>query len=94
MGWTLLESQAETGIEKRTICKILRDSLHQPKITSKWVPYALTEVENGHGMQYVIYKFFFKIIHPRSPNTIYFHLYISMCLHVLSMLPKKIVVMT
>ena len=55
MGWTLLESQAETGIEKRTICKILRDSLHQPKITSKWVPYALTEVENGHGMQYVIY---------------------------------------
>ena len=45
MGWTLLELQAETGLEKRTIHIILREDLHLRKIVSKWVPHALTEVE-------------------------------------------------
>ena len=45
MGWALLELKAETGIEKRTILKILRKDLHLHKITSKWVSHALTKVE-------------------------------------------------
>ena len=45
MGWTLLELQAETGIEKRTIQKSLREDLDLRKSASKWVPHALTEVE-------------------------------------------------
>ena len=44
MGWRLFELQAETGIEKRTILKILREDPLR-KITSKWVPHALTEIE-------------------------------------------------
>ena len=34
------------------------------------------------------------LIHQRAPNTIHFHLYISMFLHDLSILPKQIVAMT
>ena len=45
MVWTLLELQAEIGIEKRTIYKILREDYHLRKIALKWVPHALTEVE-------------------------------------------------
>ena len=80
MEWTLLEVQAETDIENRAIHEIVREDLHLRKIESKWVPHALTEVENGHHMQYVIYYIFSKcvlFIHPRAPNTIHFHLCIS-----------------
>ena len=55
MGWTLLELQAETGIEKRTIHTILREDLQLRKIASLT---AFIEVENGHDMQNVIYYFF------------------------------------
>ena len=48
IGWTLLELQAKTGVEARTIHKILREDLR--KIASKWVLYAVNE----HYMQYVI----------------------------------------
>ena len=46
MRWTLLELQAETGIEKLAISKVLREDLHQRKIALNWVPHALTVVEN------------------------------------------------
>jgi hypothetical protein len=45
MGWTLLELQAETGIEKQIVVRILRENLHLLKIASKWVPHTLTEVK-------------------------------------------------
>ena len=41
---TLLELQAETGIEKRNIHTILKEDLLR-KTASKLVPHALTEVE-------------------------------------------------
>ena len=51
----MLELQSETGIEKRTIHKVLREELHVRKIASKWVPHALTEIKtNEHDMQFVI----------------------------------------
>ena len=39
MGWTLLELQAEIGIKKRTIPKVLREDLHLSKTASKWDPW-------------------------------------------------------
>ena len=45
MGWGLLELQAETGLKKRTIHKILGKDFHLRKIVSKWVSHSLTEVE-------------------------------------------------
>ena len=50
MGWTLLELQAETGREKWTIEKSLREDLHLRKTASKWVPHELTEVEKVVAM--------------------------------------------
>ena len=41
----LLELQTETGIEKRTIRKILGEDFHLRKTASKWVPHAFIEVE-------------------------------------------------
>ena len=40
MGWTLLELKVET------VLTILGEDLHLQKIASKWLPNALTEVEN------------------------------------------------
>jgi hypothetical protein len=57
MGWTLLELHAETGVEKRTIHKILKEDLHLRKITSMWVSHALTEVEKL--TRYAICHYFF-----------------------------------
>jgi hypothetical protein len=73
--------------------QILRKDLHLRKIASKWVPHALTEVEKW--TRYAICHLLFfppkstLFIHPRAPNTNHFHLYISMFLHDLSILPKK-----
>ena len=49
---TVLELQAETGIEKRIIHNILGED-HMRKIASKWVPHSLTEVEKW--TRYAIY---------------------------------------
>ncbi|GFS68455.1 hypothetical protein TNCV_4583901 [Trichonephila clavipes] len=35
----------ESGIKKRTVHRILRIELHLRKITARWVPHALTEVQ-------------------------------------------------
>lgn len=43
--WLLQELQLHTGIEERTISRILREDLHMHKVASKWVPHALTEVD-------------------------------------------------
>ena len=45
MEWALVELQTETGIEKRTIRKILGEDFHLRKTASKWVPHAFIEVE-------------------------------------------------
>ena len=45
MGWTLLELQVETGLEKQTIHNILREDLHLRNVASKWVSHAFTEVK-------------------------------------------------
>ena len=80
------------GIEKRTMPKVLREGRYLSKMALKQVPHALTEVEKW--TRYVMYHLrFFKstlFIHPRAPNTIQFHLYISTFLHDLSILPKNI----
>ena len=92
MEWTLLELQAETGIEKRTSHKILSEDLHLRKIASKWLPHALTEVEKWtlYAICHLLFSSKYALFtHPRAPNTIHFHLYISMFLHDLSVLPKK-----
>ena len=60
MGWTLLELQAETGIEKRTFHKVLRKDLHLCKIASKWVPHALTKMDM---IRSVSFTFLFSKIH-------------------------------
>lgn len=43
--WTLLELERASGIEKRTVHRILRNELHLRKIAARWVPHALTEVQ-------------------------------------------------
>ena len=45
MGRTLLELQAETGIEKRSFHMILRENLHMHKLASKRMSDALSEVK-------------------------------------------------
>ena len=76
-----------TGIEKRTI----RKGVGEGKISSKWVPHSVTEVEKW--TRYAIcHLLFFKsalFMHPRAPNTIHFHFYISIFLHDLSIVPKE-----
>ncbi len=36
--WTLLELERASGIEKRTVHRILRNELHLRKIALRWVP--------------------------------------------------------
>ncbi|GFU10159.1 uncharacterized protein TNCV_3449421 [Trichonephila clavipes] len=43
--WTLLELERTSGIEKRTVHRILRNELHLRKIVAWWVSHALTEVQ-------------------------------------------------
>ncbi|GFQ77175.1 histone-lysine N-methyltransferase SETMAR [Trichonephila clavata] len=43
--WTLLELERASGIEKRTVHRILRNELHPHKILARWVPHALTEIQ-------------------------------------------------
>ena len=67
MEWTLLELQAETGIEKRTTHTILREDLHLQKIASKWMTHALSEVEKWtryaicHLLIFIYLFIYFKI---------------------------------
>ena len=76
MGWTLLELHAETGVEKRTIHKILKEDLHLRKIAYT----ALTEVDR-HDVQCHLLFLFFKIciihksksIQHHPPPFVYFH---------------------
>ncbi|GFX66914.1 histone-lysine N-methyltransferase SETMAR [Trichonephila clavipes] len=43
--WMLLELERTSGIEKRTVPRILRNELHLHKIAATWVPHTLTEVQ-------------------------------------------------
>ncbi|GFR30061.1 regucalcin [Trichonephila clavata] len=43
--WTLLELKRASGIEKRTVQRLLCNELHLRKIAARWVPHALTEVQ-------------------------------------------------
>ncbi|GFQ83704.1 histone-lysine N-methyltransferase SETMAR [Trichonephila clavata] len=40
-GWTLVKLEQASGIEKRTVHRILCNELHLHKITARWVPHAL-----------------------------------------------------
>jgi hypothetical protein len=71
MGWTLLELQEKTGIEKRTINKFLREELQLHRTALKLVPHALTEVENWTISHLLVFSKSALFIHPRTPNTIH-----------------------
>ena len=45
MRWTVLELAQHTGIPASSVCLILRQDLNVRKITAKWVPHHLTEVQ-------------------------------------------------
>ncbi|GFR00919.1 histone-lysine N-methyltransferase SETMAR [Trichonephila clavata] len=52
--WTLLELERASGIEKRTVYRILRNELHLRKIAVGLVPHVLTEVQRW--LRYAIYS--------------------------------------
>ena len=60
------------------------------------LPCTLLSVTSRHCIElgYLTMEYTTLLIHPRAPNTIHFHLYISMFLHDLSILLNRIVAMT
>jgi len=43
--WTIREFASETGLSHTTVLHILKERLHMRKITSRWVPHSLTEIQ-------------------------------------------------
>jgi len=43
--WTIRELACETRLSRTTVLHILKKCLHMRKITSRWVPHSLTEIQ-------------------------------------------------
>ena len=43
--WTIRKLACETGLSHTTVLHILKERLHMRKITSRWVPHSLTEIQ-------------------------------------------------